>query len=66
MARTYPAKRARIAVEEDTAGETVGGDTFVRTCRVCFKVIVAGQRIVDVEGEWAAHARCADAGEALP
>lgn len=66
MARTYPAKRARIADASDATCETVGGDAVLATCRVCFKVIAAGQRIVEAEPHWPAHARCADAGEALP
>lgn len=66
MGRTYPAKRARIADTLDTTWETVSGETVLATCRVCFKVIAAGQRIVAAEPRWPAHARCADAGEALP
>ncbi|NKS56117.1 hypothetical protein GS504_24310 [Rhodococcus hoagii] len=61
MARTYPAKRARIA------------KGVIATCPVCGDLITDGHRVVgNLLGDFFAgtetfmHARCADAGEALP
>lgn len=70
MTRTYPAKRARVATEVDAFCSSlfVGCDGTTWTlsvpavCGVCGRLIGIGQRIVDGPE----HARCADAGEALP
>ncbi|NKR72929.1 hypothetical protein GS492_09770 [Rhodococcus hoagii] len=69
MARTYPAKRSRIATDGEVAlhlPELLGGDVvYVRECEVCKLTLAAGDRVVD--GTYSlVHARCADAGEALP
>lgn len=70
MARTYPAKRSRIATKVDAFrivpfpgpdGTTWTTDISVR-CTACDDLIAVGARIVDGP----LHARCADAGEALP
>ncbi|MFC9786457.1 hypothetical protein [Rhodococcus sp. NPDC127528] len=82
MARTYPAKRARIAKGFDFTGCTdrnpdlcACGDDTAPVCDVCGEWIEDGQRIVETS-KWiehheyaedaVMHARCADAGEALP
>ncbi|RDI32420.1 hypothetical protein DEU38_103153 [Rhodococcus sp. AG1013] len=82
MARTYPAKRSYIAKGFDFAGCTdrdpdlcACGDDGAPVCDVCDEEIEDGQRIV-VRHQWiehhqheeqsVMHARCADAGEALP
>lgn len=82
MARTYPAKRSFIAKGFDFAGCTdrnpdlcACGADYGAACNVCGEEIEDGQRIVEevrhVEHDGCAdvalmHARCADAGEALP
>ena len=68
--RTYPAKRSRVATEADAFRSTLfpgcDGSTWTisvpTTCGVCAHPIGIGQRIADGP----LHARCSDAGEALP
>jgi len=79
MARTYPAKRSRVATDEDVwAEDRVTAVQHDVPCIVCREPIEEGQRIVDGDPADApfshlyvhpgalVHARCADAGEALP
>jgi hypothetical protein len=67
MARTYPAKRARIATETDTEIDlTWALGPFPRCCPVCQARIKVGQRITADRFRRPVHARCADAGEPLP
>ncbi|ORM04573.1 hypothetical protein [Prescottella equi] len=84
MARTYPAKRSKVAQGFDFRGctstygdhETCACSTWEPvTCEVCGEDIEDGQRVVETS-RWiehhdyadfeTMHARCADAGEALP
>lgn len=72
MARTYPAKRSRIATLVDVRfvwAVAVDGTPVIAEpdCLVCEQVLDVGDRIVG--HYWRSslmHARCADAGEALP
>lgn len=78
MARTYPAKRAYIAKGFGIPPCTNPPGPFALCscekwapvwCPVCDEDIEDGQRIVEREHEGLVgpmHARCADAGEALP
>lgn len=71
MARTYPAKRSYIAKGFsfpgcDSRGSSCSCETWTPSmCLVCGEQIEDGQRVVDGP-EFTLHARCADAGEALP
>lgn len=72
MARTYPAKRARLTKASDTDSVTFGVDGELVTmtapymhCFECEEPIELGERFRGRE-PFAYHARCADAGEALP
>ncbi|NKW39050.1 hypothetical protein GS935_20225 [Rhodococcus hoagii] len=82
MARTYPAKRAKVAKGFSFTGcdnrnpdLCACGADGVPVCDVCGEEVEDGQRIVesfrrighhDWSEETLMHARCADAGEALP
>lgn len=76
MARTYPAKRARIAkvadvrivVAIDVDELPVYAEPY---CLGCNEIVAEGDRVVgdywgQPNGVALMHARCADAGEALP
>lgn len=63
MARTYPAKRSRIATITDAFGPVTA---IRRTCAQCSRGIEIGQRITESTEGAVVHARCADAAEALP
>ena len=72
MARTYPAKRSRLTKAGDMPSVTFGADGELITmtssaidCWVCDEPIAVGERFRGAE-PFAEHARCADAGEALP
>ena len=68
MARTYPAKRSRIAADEGIDIEvsaSVGTVTFYPRCPICCTDVREGTRVVDGSDGALLHARCADAGEAL-
>ncbi|PTR42048.1 hypothetical protein C8K38_111217 [Rhodococcus sp. OK611] len=77
MARTYPARRARIAKVEDVhvlVGYGLDGAPMYNdepSCLGCDEPVVAGDRIIgdywgQPNGLALHHAGCADAGEALP
>lgn len=82
MARTYPAKRSKVAKGFSFTGcdnrdpdLCACGNDGAPACDVCGEEIEDGQRIVEIfhangHDQYAEyevmHARCADAGEALP